>query len=167
MESRLMRRVFGVLVARLPESQLDGWEHLRTVLRVESETLDPKGRRIAYENRYFVVSLPAARLTPKQWLLLVRLHGGVENNCHHTLDTAFQEDNRPWIESDPRGALAVAVLRRLAYTLLTLFRSVTQRSDERRATPWLDLLRWFYNALIAATDADLATLRPRALARAP
>ena len=145
----------------------EGWEHLRTVLRVESETLDAKGHRAAYENRYFVVSMPASRLTPKQWLLLVRLHWGVENNCHHTLDTAFEEDDRPWIESDPRGMLVVALLRRLAYTLLTLFRSVTQRSDERRATPWLDLLRHFYNAIISATDADLATLRPRPRAGAP
>ena len=102
-----------------------------------------------------------------QWLLLVRLHWGVENNCHHTLDTAFEEDDRPSIESSPRGMLAGAILRRLAYNLLTLFRSVTQRSDTRRATPWLDLLRWFYNAIISASDADTFALRPRALARAP
>jgi hypothetical protein len=145
----------------------DGWEHLRTVLRVESVTLDAKGRTTARDNRYFISSMPASRLTPMQWLLLVRLHWGVENNCHHTLDTAFEEDDRPWIESSPRGMLAVAILRRLAYNLLTLFRSVTQRSDTRRATPWLDLLRWFYNAIISATDADAFALRPRALARAP
>jgi hypothetical protein len=143
----------------------DGWKHLRTVLRVESVTLDAKGRTAAHDNRYFIASLPASRLTAKQWLTLVRLHWGVENNCHHTLDTAFEEDDRPWIQSDPRGMLAVAILRRLAYNLLTLFRSVTQRSDERRATPWLELLRWVYNAIIAATDADVAALRPRA--RAP
>lgn len=137
------------------------WEHLRTVLRVESETLDSRGRRLAYENRYFVASLPASRLTAAQWLLVVRLHWGVENNCHHTLDDAFEEDERPWIKSDPRGMVVVALLRRIAYNLLTLFRSVTQRSDERRATPWRDLLRWFYNAIISATDADLSELRPR------
>jgi predicted transposase YbfD/YdcC len=145
----------------------DGWAHLHTVLRVESVTLDAKGRMTAHENRYFVASMPASRLSAKQWLHVVRLHWGVENNCHHTLDTAFEEDDRPWIESSPRGMLAVAILRRLAYNLLTLFRSVTQRSDERRATPWLDLLRWVYNAVISATDADVSALRPRALARAP
>jgi hypothetical protein len=137
-------------------------EELRRPLHAESETLDANGRRTVLENRYFVASLPASRLTAKQWLLLVRLHWGVENNCHHTLDTAFDEDDRPWIESSPRGMLVVAILRRLAYTLLALFRSITQRSDERRATPWLDLLRWFYNAVISATDDDLAALRPRA-----
>lgn len=137
------------------------WTHLRTVLRIESETLDSRGQRLSHENRYFVASLPASRLTAAQWLLVVRLHWGVENNCHHTLDDAFEEDERPWIKSDPRGMVVVALLRRMAYNLLTLFRSVTQRSDERRATPWRDLLRWFYNAIISATDADLSALRPR------
>jgi hypothetical protein len=144
-----------------------GWEHLCTVLRVESETLDARGQRIAHEDRYFVASLRMSRLSSAQWLLLVRRHWGVENNCHHTLDTAFEEDDRPWIESDPRGVVVVALLRRAAYNILALFRSVTQRSAERRATPWLDLLRWFYNAIISATDADLSALRPRPLARAP
>jgi hypothetical protein len=148
-------------------ARYDGWEHLRTALRVETETLDAKGHRTAHDNRYFVISMPACRLTPKQWLLLVRLHWGVENNCHHTLDTAFEEDHRPWIESHPRGMLVVAMLRRLAYTLLSLFRSVTQRADDRRATPWLDILRWFYNAFLSATDADVAAVRPPARARAP
>jgi hypothetical protein len=143
------------------------WEHLRTVLRVESETCDARGRRIAHENRYFVTSLPASRLSAAQWLLLVRLHWGVENNCHHTLDDAFEEDKRPWIKSHPRGMLVVALLRRIAYNLLTLSRSVTQRSDERRAAPWRDLLRWFYNAIISATDADLSALRSRPRALGP
>jgi predicted transposase YbfD/YdcC len=138
------------------------WEHLRTVLRVESEKLDASGKR-THESRYFIASLPASRLTTAQWLLLVRLHWGVENNCHHTLDVAFEEDERPWIKSNPRGMVVVAILRRVAYNLLTLFRSVSQRSDERRATPWADLLRWFYNAIISATDADLSSLRPRPL----
>lgn len=143
------------------------WEHLRTVLRVESETLDSRGQRVAHDNRYFVASLPASRLTAAQWLLVVRLHWGVENNCHHTLDDAFKEDDRPWIQSDPRGMVVVALLRRLAYNLLTLFRSVTQRSAERRASPWRDVLRWFYNAIISVTDADLSALRPRPRAMDP
>ena len=98
---------------------------------------------------------------------LVRLHWDVENNCPHTLDDTFEEDARPWIKSNPRGMVVVAMVRRIAYTLLTLFRSVTQRSDERHATPWRDLVRWFYNAIISATDADLSALRPRPRAMDP
>jgi hypothetical protein len=138
-----------------------GWEHLRTVLRVESEQLDPKGRRVAYENRYFLSSLPIARLTAAQWLLLVRRHWAVENNCHHTLDAVFREDEHPWIESEPRGALAVLLLRRIAYNLLSLFRSVTQRSEEHRASPWRLLIAHLRHALAASTQADIERLRPR------
>jgi predicted transposase YbfD/YdcC len=138
-----------------------GWEHLHTVLRVESEKLDSEGQRIHLENRYFLCSLPASRLTRTQWLKTVRLHWGVENGCHWTLDTAFQEDDRPWIEANPQGTLAVVLLRRIAYTLLGLFRSVTQRSQQHRSTPWKDLMRDIYVALVSATAEQLVGLRSR------
>ena len=80
-------------------------------------------------------------------------------NNHHTLDTAFAEDNRPWINADANGMLVVLLLRRIAYTLLTLFRSVTQRSDDARAIAWKSLMRWVWATLIAAT----ATGRHRGL----
>jgi len=137
------------------------WDHLRTVLRVESEQLDAKGRRTTYENRYFLSSLPFARLSPAQWLLVVRRHWGVENNCHNTIDAVFREDEHPWIVSDPRGALAVLLLRRVAYNLLSLFRSVSQRSDERRGAPWRWLIDHLRHTLAASTEADTAGLRFR------
>ena len=132
------------------------WGHLKTVLRVETEKVDRRtGERVAYENRYFLASLSREKLTDAQWLAVVRGHWAVENNCHHTWDTAFQEDDRRWIEACPRATVVVDVLRRIAYNMLALFRSVTQRSEDRRQTPWRDLLRWVYNALIAATNAHL------------
>jgi len=131
------------------------------VLRVCSEKLDARGQRIHYENRYFLCSLPASRLTSGQWLKVVRLHWGVQNGCHWTLDKTFEEDLPPWIEADPKGALAVVLLRRIAYTLLGLFRSVTQRSEERRNTPWKDLMQDLYVALVSATAEQLTGLRCR------
>jgi hypothetical protein len=92
-----------------------------------------------------------------------RMHWGVENNVHNTLDTAFEEDDHPWIEADPKGALIVALLRRIALNLLVLFRSVTQRSDERRAIPWADLIRHVWLALVRTTADDLRAI-PRELA---
>jgi hypothetical protein len=133
----------------------DDWEHLRTVLRVEGETLDADGKRITGDERYFLCSLPRLRLTDEQWLLVARLHWGVENNVHNTLDTVFHEDEHPWIESDPKGALVVALLRRIALNLLVLFRSVTQRSIDRRATPWRDLVRMVWLALVRICADDL------------
>ena len=46
--------------------------------------------------------------------------------------------------------VAVLLLRRMAYTLLALFRSVTLRSEESRGMRWKDLLAWVRDALIAA-----------------
>jgi hypothetical protein len=140
------------------------WPHLRTVLRVEADTVDADGKT-THENRYYVSNVPKGRFTSKQWLAVIRAHWGVENNCHHTWDTAFAEDDRPWIR-EPRGMVAVQLLRRLAYNLVALFRIVTQRSEEKRGTPWRTLLRAFYRALTAATDADVAALRSRRTAAA-
>ena len=136
------------------------WEHTRTFVRVESEKrID--GEVVEHEVRLYNTSLRHDALTPNQWLHMIRCHWAVENNNHHTYDTAFEEDDRPWITGDPRGMLAVLILRRIAYTLLTLFRSVTLRSEENRATSWKKLLRWVNNTLVGAHEAEVAGLRPR------
>lgn len=138
------------------------WHHLGAVVRIESETLDRNGQRTAYENRYYVSSLPVGALCPEQWLYAVRAHWGVENNCHHTWDTVFEEDARPWIQAHPRATVVVMVLRRIAYNILTWFRSVTQRSEDKRQMPWKPLLRDVYVTASSATE-DLSGRRPREL----
>ena len=50
-----------------------------------------------------------------------------------------------------------------AYTLLTLFRSVTQRSEDKRAMRWQDLLRAVYNTAIALNEEALKGLRTRTI----
>jgi len=124
---------------------------------VVSEKQDALGQ-VTTEERYFIASLPSSRLTPDQWLLVVRRHWGVET-AHQVLDVSFKEDKRPIIVENPRGTVVVAMLRRIAYTLLTLFRSVTQRSDERRHTPWKKLIQSVFRTLIASDQSTLAGLR--------
>jgi predicted transposase YbfD/YdcC len=158
----VVRRIYIGDASSAPE----GWDHLRTVLRVESEIFDPNGTRLAHENRYFISSLPRARLTDDQWLLVVRRHWGVETS-HQILDTAFAEDDHPWIEQNPRATAVVMVLRRIAYTLLTLWRSVTLRSDEHRTRPWRDLMRDIFLAAVTATAVQLENLRRHGLPPAP
>jgi hypothetical protein len=139
------------------------WRHARTFLRVEY--LKRRGADVIERDaRMFVASIDRQRLNAEQWLLLVRSHWGVENNNHHTLDTAFAEDGRPWIKADPQGMLAVLLLRRIAYTLLALYRAVTLRSDEGRATPWKALLQSLRDVLVSATEEQLAGLREFAAA---
>ena len=138
------------------------WDHLRTTIRIRKEKHDIKtGKLLEKEDHYAISSLAMDTLSFAQWLYAFRAHWGVENQCHNTWDTAFKEDDNPWIETDPKGMVAVLLLRRLAYNLLALYRSVTQRSDERRQTPWKTVIRWVYNALIAARGADLEGLRER------
>lgn len=121
------------------------WTHLRAVLRVQSVRVQEDGTETVLDDRYFISSLPAGKLKNTLWLFLVRAHWGVENNCHHTFDTVFAEDARPWINGDGQGALNVLILRRVAYTLLTLFRTVTQKSEEHRLMPWRTLVRAVYS----------------------
>jgi hypothetical protein len=137
------------------------WRHLCTVVRLRREVLDRRGNIKSAGERYFVSSLRRAALSERQWVALLKARWGVENNCHHTFDSVFAEDDRPWIQASPVGALNVILLRRIAYNLMALFRSRTLRGEFTRLTPWRTLIRWTYNALIAATDASIAGLRPR------
>jgi len=137
------------------------WQHARTFLRVES-VLTRDGVNQRREARLFVSSLEEKALTPAQWLKVVRSHWGVEIN-HHTLDTAFAEDDRPWIIADGNGMLVTLLLRRIAYTLLALFRNVSLRGERKGEIRWGDLMRWVFSTLVAATDGHLLAIRPRAV----
>jgi hypothetical protein len=137
------------------------WTQMRTVIRVLWELLDSDGNVVKKDNRYYVSSLSQNALTPKQWIAISRGHWAVENNCHHTFDTVFKEDTKPWISADAVGMLAVLLLRRIAYNILTLYRTVTQRSATGRHTPWRDLCRWFYNMLLVVNDDHIEGLRVR------
>jgi hypothetical protein len=154
--TRVVRRLY---VAEVP----NGYKtirSLRTLLRVQAQKLDAAGNVLSTEDRYFISDLPHARLTPTQWLKLVRMHWRVET-FHGVMDVAFEEDDRPWITHNAQGMLVTLLLRRLAYNILTLFKSVTQRSDEKRATTWKTLFRWVAKALEQATEEQLAGLRAR------
>ena len=86
----------------------------------------------------------------KQWLRTVVAHWGVETT-HQILDTAFAEDERPWVTHSANGARVVFILRRLAYTLLALYRKVTQRADAKRREPWRRLMNRVTRSLTMAT----------------
>jgi hypothetical protein len=59
--------------------------------------------------------------------------------------------------------VVVMLLRRLTYNILTLYRSVTLRSESNRAQPWTTLMRTLYKALLQATEEAMAGVRRRAV----
>lgn len=154
---RIVRVNRGILPRGPRKSEL--WPHAKTLLQLDTE-VEHTDNRVTFGRRYFASSLPAERLTFEQWFLAMHWHWKVETN-HMLLDTAFEEDERPWIRSDPKGMLVTLILRRIAYTLLGLFRSVTQRSDEKRETPWPRLMQLVRYTLVAGTESTVAKLRPR------
>ena len=137
------------------------WTQMRTAVRVRWEQLDDSGQTLKSDERYYVTSLEPTALSPVQWIEIARGHWAVENNCHHTFDAVLREDDKPWITANATGMLAVLLLRRIAYNILTLFRTVTQRSDHGRHMPWRTICRWFYNTLLVATDEHTEGLRTR------
>jgi len=99
-------------------------------------------------------------------VLLIRRHWRVKT-AHQILDTAFAEDAHPWVVSCPRATVVVGIRRRIAYTLPSLFRSVTQRSAEARALAWKRLFCHVSNTLVSATAQQLQAPRRHRLPPLP
>lgn len=135
-----------------------GWDHLRMALRVSAERIDKHGQTVSTEDRYFVTNVLPNRLTAEQWVRLTRRHWRVENDVHQTLDVAFREDARPWLEA-VHGMLVVQLLRRVALNLLLLYRNVTRRDEHKAAIPWSDLFFNLQLALFTAAENHLQGLR--------
>jgi len=141
------------------------WEHTRTIFRIDNE-VHVAGTLTSTHTRYSVTSLEADELEPKQWLKLHVIRWDPET-AHNILDTTFDEDDRPWITKSAQGNLAVHLLRRVAYTLMTLYKHVTIRNEDESTRPWRKHMEWVKDMLKWATSEDLADLRPRKYAVPP
>lgn len=158
-------RSLTLLPVKKTGKNLTIWEHVQTAFKVHSETYED-GVLTGTKTRYFVSSLSASELSAEKWLELVVLRWGVET-AHQILDVAFAEDRHPWITSDANGALVVMLLRRLVYTLMTLHKSVTLRSEDNREQPWRDLMEQIKDTLEWADGKLLDGLRCRRFAVPP
>lgn len=136
------------------------WDHLVTVGRIRRDKLGKDGRSTQVGERYFVTSMKSSALGPRGWARMIRARWGVENDCHNTFDQQFGEDARTWFTHSAPGALNVVLLRRIAYNLVALFRGRTLRGEFGVPPAWADVMRWGYNALVAATADTVAGLRP-------
>jgi len=138
----------------------NGWTHLRQVVLVRQTTRDPSGAEpTVVEDRYFVTNLVPGRLSGAQWLTLVRMHWGIENNCFGTLDRkdTWREDTRLWCRQG-NAPLVVGLLRVMAYNVLGWLRGRHLRSEDNRTMTWPELFDRVRVALaIAAFCIDSST----------
>lgn len=143
----------------------NGWIHLRQVLVVEQTKRDRDGKVTKVELRYFVTNKSRDDLTPRQLLLLVRLHWSIENDCNWTFDMQFDEDGGAWCTQN-KAVLVLGVLRMIAYNYLQWLRKKHLREEHERVPstplPWRDLFNLVHRYL---TDVGLEL--PRILAQAP
>ena len=116
--------------------------------RVKQTTEKPNGE-VEVENRTFVTSLPWDRLSGQEILRLVRLHWGVENGCHWTMDVVLGEDTRFWCTKG-KALRMLSWLRLLAYNALRFLRDRYLRSPKSRHLSWDKLRRRIMHALTQA-----------------
>jgi len=136
------------------------YETSKAMVAVRSQTFENE-KCTSDEHFYFDTSLDPEKLTPEQWLFVLRPRWGVENDVHGTLDCAFQEDNRLGIRTEPNGTLALMLLRRIASNMVVFFRKVTLRGEFQRELPYKDIFRWVLQTLHLADEPILAGLRVR------
>ena len=141
------------------------WPHIKTIFKVVSLVYE-NDKLISTKTRFFVSSMSADELKADKWLELIVARWGVET-VHQILDVSFEEDKHPWITKNANGALVVMLLRRLVYTLLTLYKSVTLRSEESREMTWRQLMQQIRDTLLWAKENIFDGLRPRVFAVPP
>lgn len=122
--------------------------------RVEQVTESDNGKR-AVEVRFFVSSLPPRELTPTEKLQLVRLHWGIENNRHWTLDAVFEEDDHQPCQLTRTAVEVTCWLRALAYNLVATLRSQARRRDNRPQS-WRRTMQLLRDLLVAPSEEALS-----------
>lgn len=161
---RTKRRIIGMLMHRIGEARLDEVDDGR----------DPRGRRwpLATLLTGALLGLVAGSRSLKQVeQLTAELTAAVGSKLgirRRIPDTTLRDAlDHPWIEQNPRATAVVMVLRRIAYTLLALWRGVSLRSDEQRTRPWRELMHEIFLVVVTASVEQLRDLRRHRLAPAP
>jgi hypothetical protein len=140
------------------------WSHLRQVVLLRVLARDGRDGPVrVLEDRYYVTNLVRGRLDGAKLLRLARAHWRIENDLHGALDIQWQEDHGRWVQRG-NGLPVSALLRVLAYNLLSLLRAVHLRTREAHAAAWEQLRNWVRDALVwpdlAAGDEEPAPVTP-------
>jgi predicted transposase YbfD/YdcC len=97
-------------------------------------------------SRVFITSVPAAELSPRKLMTLVRCHWLIENGANWTADTILLEDTHCPCKTG-WGLVVCSWLNLLAYNLLSVFRSRLPQRDGRPPA-WRDVATAIYHALV-------------------
>lgn len=149
----IVRELYARDVADDPAAAIEAAQQLWYVCQT---TTDRRGQIVAVEQRYFVTSIPTGTLTRDEELALVRLHWGIENGCHWTLDMVLGEDEGHPCQASRSSIETVSWLRLIGYNALSAWRALAPRKDGR-PIPWARAAETLRDALLAAQVTDLAT----------
>lgn len=125
--------------------------------RVKQVSTPDDGSPGTTEIRFFVSSMLADLLTPTQKLELVRLHWGIENGHHWTLDVALEEDTIQPCQASRTSIEVVTWLRTLAYNLLAAWRTGAPSKDRRKLSWDRAMMTLRDSFVMAPLERPLAT----------
>jgi hypothetical protein len=116
-------------------------------------TYAPNGDCVAVEQRYFLTSIPARTFWRGEELALVRLHWGIENGCHWTMDVMLGEDEGHPCQASRTSIETVSWLRLIGYNAVSAWRSLAPRKDGKPVA-WARAMETLRDAFLAAQVAD-------------
>jgi hypothetical protein len=146
--SVIIRELHTITVKDVTEVNMAGAQQL---WRVRQQTF-AGDKLVVEELRYFISGIPPTLLSPTQQLALVRLHWGIENNHHWTMDVALTEDDVQPCQQSSEAIEVVAWLRVLGYNLLAAWRARADKKD-RQPMPWARCMEQLRDALVFGKKA--------------
>jgi hypothetical protein len=148
----IVRELYARGVAGDPGADIKAAQQLWYVCQT---TTDRRGEIVAVEQRYFVTSIPSGALTRDEELALVRLHWGIENGCHWTLDVILGEDDGHPCQANRASIETVSWLRLIGYNALSAWRTLAPSKDGKPIA-WARAAETLRHALVLAEIHHLA-----------
>lgn len=156
---RIRRRLWRTAEMQGIQNSVGTWSHLRQTWLVRQETTLDDGTVVELEDRYFISSLLWNYLKPRQILMLVRNHWGIENDAFNSLDLQWREDLGRWCTHGD-AVWGLGLLRLMAYNVTQYLRKRRlRRKDERGA--WRSPVSWRALFRLLRTMLDTASVEPR------
>jgi predicted transposase YbfD/YdcC len=145
----ITRELFTCAASNIPALGIFGAQQVWCV----RQTSWPNAGPSTVETRYFVSSLPSQTLSPSQQLALVRLHWGIENNQHWTMDAMLSEDDISPCQASKDSIEVVAWLRLLGYNLLAAWRARALKKD-RLPLSWARTMELLRDLMVASLPKE-------------